>query len=437
MGAFIIFLLILLAVYFDARTLRSENDALYRKHVNHSSVFWTIMTFFFFLLTSPIYLLRRARFLQALRASFVSGEPVYKTPNFSVITEFVGVVLAWCLLSDSLLIIGQALKGRVPFLQDRLMAIVISGLLSDIVMVMLMYRAIRKNHQGGFWANVNFKRIDGLLLKGILFPVIVGASFAGLAFIVSESKVMTSSPLQNMLSKSSVSSLMLFAAMAMITGPLFEEIFFRGYLFSFAQKIRGRLFAIGFVACVFATLHLDQLWGDWMRFVIIFLMGLCITFFRARSGSIVPGIAAHYSYNISLLLIPVIYLCIANPAYCEYAVKGPELDKASQERLLKESIEKKPDFVNAYNELAWFYAENNRNLDEALRLVEVALKAKPGKSSYLDTKAEILFKLGRVEEAIEIEEALVRKNPSVKFYKQQLRKFMEAMDEFDSLGSRD
>ena len=81
----------------------------------------------------------------------------------------------------------------------------------------------------------------------------------------------------------------------------------------------------------------------------------------------------------------------------------------------------------AYNELAWMYAEEERNLDEALQLIEEALRQAPDRPAFLDTKAAVLHKLQRHQEAIAIEEQLAREHPDEPFYARQLQKFKAAL----------
>jgi len=90
---------------------------------------------------------------------------------------------------------------------------------------------------------------------------------------------------------------------------------------------------------------------------------------------------------------------------------------------LVKSIQNYPKHALSYNDLAWLYSEENRNLDQALVLIDRALAAEPQNYAFLDTKAEILFKMGRVPEAIAIETALVRKYPKHPLLRQQLEKF--------------
>lgn len=61
-----------------------------------------------------------------------------------------------------------------------------------------------------------------------------------------------------------------------------------------------------------------------------------------------------------------------------------------------------------YNNLAYALAQVGRDLDRALELVNKALESEPGDFHFLDTKAWVLFKMGRIDDAMEyIEKAVI------------------------------
>ena len=63
--------------------------------------------------------------------------------------------------------------------------------------------------------------------------------------------------------------------------------------------------------------------------------------------------------------------------------------------------------ANLNNSLAYCYAQKGENLDEALSLVEAALKAEPDNYTMLDTKGWVLYKMGKKNEAkVVLEKAL-------------------------------
>ncbi len=83
------------------------------------------------------------------------------------------------------------------------------------------------------------------------------------------------------------------------------------------------------------------------------------------------------------------------------------------------------------NNVAWAAAMNDSRLDEALRLSELAVYVEPESAVYRDTLAEVLFRLGRKEEALQIEKACLLDDPSQWHLHEQVRKYTEALQQDD------
>lgn len=72
-------------------------------------------------------------------------------------------------------------------------------------------------------------------------------------------------------------------------------------------------------------------------------------------------------------------------------------DIPGAERMLRSLIARDPLDANALNSLGYLFAERGERLDEAIALVERALKVDPGNPSYLDSLGWAYFKQGRVD----------------------------------------
>ncbi len=75
------------------------------------------------------------------------------------------------------------------------------------------------------------------------------------------------------------------------------------------------------------------------------------------------------------------------------------------------------------NNLAWFCARSGERLDEALKMATAAIQAAPDSAAYLDTAAEAHFRLGHVEQAIQLETRAIQLRPDDTFMKEQLARF--------------
>lgn len=67
---------------------------------------------------------------------------------------------------------------------------------------------------------------------------------------------------------------------------------------------------------------------------------------------------------------------------------------------LRKLIKLRPDHAHAYNALGYTFADRNERLDEARELIETALKLAPDDPFILDSMGWVLYRLGRVEEAL-------------------------------------
>ena len=82
-----------------------------------------------------------------------------------------------------------------------------------------------------------------------------------------------------------------------------------------------------------------------------------------------------------------------------YELKG---EKEKAEAQLKKALELKPDYHEALNYLGFFYAQENKNLDQAEALVKKALEFAPENGAYLDSLGWVYFKKGKNRQALEI-----------------------------------
>ncbi|MEI6437933.1 MAG: tetratricopeptide repeat protein [Candidatus Omnitrophota bacterium] len=68
--------------------------------------------------------------------------------------------------------------------------------------------------------------------------------------------------------------------------------------------------------------------------------------------------------------------------------------------LVKQCLSLEPSNADCLNSLAYAYAEDNINLDEALAHVNAALKAEPDNAAYLDTRGWLYYRQGQYPQAL-------------------------------------
>lgn len=409
MDIILIFLLIL--AYLDGILLKRQDRSLYREvftvlPIRAMAVFLLILIVLIFsddkrtdlpplilLCVLPFYLLRRDHFARTVKH--------YGEESLKLLSNAVGLIVTWMY---GVLVFGLILSALTELFTgviSEMGDLILSALFSTALIVVLVYRSSRHFSDRGFLANVGLHKGNRPAFKVIFVPVIVGLFFAFFSsYLISSRLVQPQTPLAEVINTTrSVNLVLIFLFLAICIAPLIEEIIFRGYFFHVFKKWIGTKRTIYLIASTFALLHVGQYWGDWMAIAMVTLLGFTLTILRAWSGTTIASVIAHYVYNGGVTIIPVVMIALSNPPYFQYTIYYSAHDAQTKEALLKASIANDPHLVNAYNDLAWLYAEENRNLDVALDLVEKSLSYAPEQSAFLDTKAVILEKLGRVDEA--------------------------------------
>lgn len=355
----------------------------------------------------PFQLVQRDKFFKALKEN--SRELPRKT-WFTL--DAYGVILLWFLLTGIASFIIDSLFQYYPKGQGELWEILLSSIVASILMVVLIARASMRFDRGTFWKNVGFVRTRKPISLVIGLAILLAIFFAYLSVSVILSRSgQPVTPLSKLLeSNESIGALLFFLLLAIMFAPLAEEIIFRGYFFEVLKRTKGKIWAVTVIALGFAGLHLGQYWSDWGAILMITLLGFVLTFLRLWSGTTLASTVMHYVYNASVTIIPLIMILTSNPAYFKYSMMYPQLNDITKEALLKESIQNQPNLSEAYNDLAWIYANQKKNLNQALDNINKALMLSPNVPEYLDTKAEVLFQLKRYDEALGISKDLLKKD---------------------------
>lgn len=85
----------------------------------------------------------------------------------------------------------------------------------------------------------------------------------------------------------------------------------------------------------------------------------------------------------------------------DQAMIAEKLDRVDVlERNLRKVIEIQPDHAHAYNALGYTFADRNMRLPEARKLIEKAIELSPQDGYIIDSLGWVLFRMGRVREAI-------------------------------------
>jgi membrane protease YdiL (CAAX protease family) len=370
----------------------------------------------------PFQLYYRQKFLKTIKENFQQIDH-----KAWLAFDAYGVILHWFLLTGLFSFLIDGVFEYVFKCEQGLWQTLVSSITASLIMVILIAQASGRFNRGNFWKNVGFNRGRKPLPFIIITSVVLAVFFGYLSVsIILARHGQPVTPLSKLLdANQSLGALLFFLVLAVVFAPLAEEIIFRGYFFEVLKNTKGKFWAIIVVALSFAGLHLGQYWNDWGAIVMITILGFVLTLLRFWSGTTLASTIMHYVYNAAVTIIPVFMIMSSNPAYLKYSTMYPSLDQSTKENLLKESIQKQPDLSQAYNDLAWIYAEQKKNLGEALDFANKAVTLDPNIPEYLDTKAEVLFQLKRYDEALAISQGLLRTNIDTDLKNMQNKRILE------------
>ncbi|SDU16641.1 Tetratricopeptide repeat-containing protein [Verrucomicrobium sp. GAS474] len=86
--------------------------------------------------------------------------------------------------------------------------------------------------------------------------------------------------------------------------------------------------------------------------------------------------------------------------YCELSIAQEQAGQIAQsEETLRQGLVVEPENPNLLNALAYLWAEQNRNLNDALKYSRRSIELKPGQGEYMDTLGWIEYRLGQYAEA--------------------------------------
>lgn len=214
---------------------------------------------------------------------FYLGSGVLLTLVVSVIAMFVFHVS----ISD--------LRGSVGVQASVL--IVSQGLLSGATMIFL-YVMIRGRTAAPFWPTVGWHTFKNAAPHASIAARYVMGGFA-LALVVGVlgRYVGGSSPLPVEEMFRSRQSVLLLMALGILVAPLVEETIFRGVIYPVIAGKFGIAAGVLVTGTLFGLAHAQQLGGAWGQISLLILVGIILTYIRARAGTVAASYFVHLGYN--------------------------------------------------------------------------------------------------------------------------------------------
>jgi membrane protease YdiL (CAAX protease family) len=91
-------------------------------------------------------------------------------------------------------------------------------------------------------------------------------------------------------------------ALGILVAPLVEETIFRGYIYPVVARKFGVTIGVLATGALFGILHAAQLWGGWGQIALLVVVGIVLTYVRARTGTVLASYLFHLGYNTILFV---------------------------------------------------------------------------------------------------------------------------------------
>ena len=205
-----------------------------------------------------------------------------------------------------ILLISEASLARVfHMLRDDNFRMILNTSIMDILSIVFILYFVAAQYKAGlislglslknFFRNVYY----GIVAYIALVPVLIGI-ISVIALIIGLTKYSPEKQavVELFLKEKDVSFLLYTSLFAAVAGPIVEEIFFRGFLYSAIKKYIGIFWATLLSAACFALLH-----AHLVGFLPILALGILLAYLYERTGTLVSSVTVHMIHNIGMVLL--------------------------------------------------------------------------------------------------------------------------------------
>jgi len=218
------------------------------------------------------------------------------------IGDVIKVIILFLFFSNVFSIFAHIIAGFSGARIDRRLGMIIStGGMDLLVMLFILHFVIVRHQQKVIALGISFKNF----LKNLRLSMYAYLSFLPivaviLLFVLLVSRLLNYTPppepiYELIFQEKRVVLLIVISVLISVAGPIIEEIFFRGFLYSALRK-RFRVFwAVLISAFVFSLLHTNVL-----GFLPILGLGVLLAYLREKTNSLMPSICIHVVHNTIL-----------------------------------------------------------------------------------------------------------------------------------------
>lgn len=175
----------------------------------------------------------------------------------------------------------------------------IAALLRDLVVAAFVWALVKARHGRGlrdlglrFEKKAHFIRTGLVGYVAVLPPLLLTFAVVGAALNLFSVEAPPQNVVQTFLKESTSAYLLPLTIFVALVGPILEEIFFRGFVYTGLRKRFGAWGGTAIASAAFAALHMNG-----VAFLPIFILGMFLTYLYESTGSLIPSITAHMLHN--------------------------------------------------------------------------------------------------------------------------------------------
>ena len=233
----------------------------------------------------------------------ITGEKL-ESPRWSI-ADVVRVILIFMASGYAFVIVEAYVAKLIPILNNENFRMIFDTAMMNLVGIgVVLYFIVKKYDQNiraigltakGFLRNVFYAVIGYASLVPVLLVIMV-VTFMVIKIFKYQPPVQPI--VQVFLEEKQTSILWLSALFAAIFGPIAEEIFFRGFMYSAIKKTLGIFWAMLITSAIFSLLH-----AHLVGFLPIMALGLLLAYLYERTGSLVSSMTVHIIHNVGMVIL--------------------------------------------------------------------------------------------------------------------------------------
>ncbi len=181
--------------------------------------------------------------------------------------------------------------------------VVSQGLWSGVTLLYL-FAVVRMRHRGPFWHTIGWRRLHprNMTPTFATFTYVLGGVALAMAIQMASLLVgkKTTLPIEELFRDRR--SVLMLMVLGILVAPLVEETVFRGYIYPVVARRFGVFTGVLATGALFGMAHAVQLWGGWGQIALLIIVGIVLTYVRARTGTVLASYFFHLGYNAILFV---------------------------------------------------------------------------------------------------------------------------------------